>query len=297
MTRFPAAAADLLLAHGPLSPEDLHALAVERGLTRTKHPNSLMSSLAADRAFVQRPDGRWDAAVRLLQGQVFTTRPRTGLREGVVWAHRDLDPLALLPALPLLRGGELVRGKGQVECWLGPPGWLPALPGDSLLALRWTGTSLDASALDVPAGDADAVRGVREVLDRHARVERHPAWTARPEVCLARAVLSALVEAPDLFAAPLPPLRELLPLPEGLRPYEGGAPGTRDPRRIVEVPLPERVHDELVRRADLIGERLSEYAALLLGAAADRVQPGPREYTGYEAYDEPLAYADRGWRR
>jgi hypothetical protein len=255
-----------------------------------------MSALTLDDAFVQRPDGRWDAAVRLLQGQVFTTRPRTS-RDDVVWTHRDLDPLTLLPTLPLDSGGVLVRGKGQAECWTGPAGWLPALSEGGLLALRWTGTSLSASAVDVPAGDSGDVRRVREILDRHARLDRHPVWNPRPEVSLARAVLSALVEAPDLFAAPLPPLRELVPLPEGLRPCDDGAPGTRDARiRVVEVPLPERVHGELVRRADLIGERLSEYAALLLGAAADRVQPGPREYAGYDAY-EPPGYPARGWQR
>lgn len=93
-----------------------------------------------------------------------------------------------------------------------------------------------------------------------------------------------------MFAEPLPPLRELLPLREDLRPQDGH-PG-RDPdlrARIVEVPLPLRVHEELGRRADLIGERLPDYLSLLLGAAADRVQlRPPSRYERFEPYDGPL---------
>ncbi len=51
---------------------------------------------------------------------------------------------------------------------------------------------------------------------------------------------------------------------------------------IVEVPLPLRVHEELGRRTDLLGELLPDYLALLLGAAADRVQLAPPTYERYE---------------
>lgn len=87
----------------------------------------------------------------------------------------------------------------------------------------------------------------------------------------------------------LPPLRELLPLPEDLRPQDhepGRDPGLR--ARIIEVPLSLRVHDELARRADLIGERLPDYLSLLLGAAADRVQLAPYRHERYEPYDGPF---------
>lgn len=101
--------------------------------------------------------------------------------------------------------------------------------------------------------------------------------------------IEALDEDPQLFAAPLPPLRELMPLPEDLRPSDCG-PGW-DPEvraRIVEVPLPCRVHDELSRRADLTGERMPDYLSLLLGAAADRVQLAePYRYERYEPYEGP----------
>jgi hypothetical protein len=287
MTRaFTAAAADLLLDNGPLTIQELHALALERGLTKSKTPSSLEHSLAGDR-YVRRPDGRYDTAERLLRGQVFTTRPRPGQRDGVLWTYRDLDALAALQRMPLADGGELRRGEGAVESWTGPTGWLPATSAGQLLALRWDGRAMHVSvADDVPPGDSDVVRDVREVLGRHARAEHRYGWSSVPRTSLTRTVLSALVEDPALFARPLPPLRELLPLPEDLRPSDSD-PG-RDPdlhARIVEVPLALRVHEELARRADLIGERLPDYLSLLLGAAADRVQLAPYRYERYEPYD------------
>ena len=277
---------ELLLDHGPLTLEQLHALGVERGLTKTKNPSSLRSSLLDRDACVQRPDGRYDTAARLLAGQVFTTRPRPGERAGVLWTYRDLDALAALPRLPLATGGLLRRGEGAVESWTGPSDWVPEMSAGQLVALRWDGRALHVSALDdVPAGDAELLRDVREVLARHSRAEHRYGWSSVPRTSLTRTVLSALVEDPHLFAQPLPPLRELLPLPEDLRPHDD-APG-RDPdlrAHLVEVPLPLRVHDELSRRADLVGERLPDYLSLLLGAAADRVQLAPPRYERYEPY-------------
>jgi hypothetical protein len=290
MTRaFAAAAADMLLDHGPLTLEELHALAVERGLTKSKSASTLRCSLDADR-YVRRPDGCYDTAERLLRGQVFTTRPRPGESDGVLWTYRDLDALAALRRMPLASGGELCRGEGAVESWTGPQGWLPATAPGQLLALRWDGRALHVSGVeDVPPGDSDVVRDVREVLGRHSRVQHRYGWSSVPRTSLTQIVLSALVEDASLFSRPLPPLRELLPLPEDLRPSDSG-PG-RDPdlrARIVEVPVPVRVHDELARRADLIGERLPDYLSLLLGAAADRVQLASWRYERYEPYDAPF---------
>lgn len=300
MTRaFASAAADLLLEHGPLSLAELHALALEQGLTKSKTPSSLSASLAADR-YIVRPDGRYDTAARLLRGQAFTTRRRS-IGDGVLWTHRDLDPLDALPCLPLAAGGEMAPGASAVESWVGPPGWLPDVAAGELLALRWDGSALHAeSARDVADGASDRVREVREVLGRHARGRRRPAWAHELRPSLAQTVLSALVEDPQLFATPLPPLRELLPLPEDLRPQDAGE---RDPERtaaIVEVPVSLRAHEELARRADLLGERLPDYLCLLLTAAADRIQlPAPRRdrYVAYEPeYDDDVVRLDR-WGR
>ncbi|MFP5218921.1 MAG: hypothetical protein ACLGIG_04180 [Actinomycetes bacterium] len=207
----------------------------------------------------------------------------------MLWTYRDLDALAALPRMPLTDGGELRRGQGAIESWTGPKGWLPATSADELLALRWDGAALHVSVVgDVAPEDSDVVRDVREVLGRHARGQLRYGLSSEPRASLTKTVLSALVEDPALFARPLPPLRELMPLPESLRPSDG-EPG-RDPglrARIVEVPVPLRVYDELGRRADLIGERLPDYLSLLLGAAADRVQLAPYRYDRYEPYGGP----------
>lgn len=163
MTRaFASAAADLLLELGPLSLADLHALALQRGLTRSKTPSSLSASLSADR-YVVRPDGRYDTAARLLRGQVFTTRRRS-ISDSALWTHRDLDPLTALPRLPLAGGGEMCRGASAVESWTGPSGWLPDVSPGELLALRWDGIALHADAVrDVVDGSSERARDVREV--------------------------------------------------------------------------------------------------------------------------------------
>jgi hypothetical protein len=302
---FAAAATDLLLEHGPLSLAELHAHAVEQGLTKNKHASGLSQYLSDD-AYVLRPDGRYDAAARLLRGQVFTTRSRRDERDGVLWSHRDLDALAALPRLPLATGGELRRGASAVESWTGPAGWLPAVRPGELLGLRWDGAALHAVAVaDAARGDSERATEVREVLGRHARAMRRQPYTYsysyQPRTSLTSVVLSALVEDPNLFTTPVPPLRELLPLPEDLRPQD--AVGERDPERtaaIVEVPLPRRVHEELARRADLLGERLQDYLTLLLGAAADRVCLPPPRYDRYVPYaeeDPSEVVSLSGWRR
>lgn len=293
-----AAAPDLILEHGPLPLDRLHAFAVEHGWSKSRNASTLQPALDAAEHLVRRPDGRYDTAARLLAGQVFTTRPRPGGRDDVLWTYRDLDPLAALPSLPLATGGCVRRGDGPVESWLGPAGWLPPLSAGQLVALRWDGRVLHVQALDaVPAGDSDAVRDVREVLGRHGRAEHRYGWSSVPRTSLTRTVVSALVEEPQLFASPLPPLRELLPLPEDLRPSDVDL--GRDPEvraRLVEVPLPHRVHDELSRRADLIGERLPDYLTLLLGAAADRVLlAAPHRYERYEPYDGPYLPEGGTW--
>ena len=294
MTRALAAAApDLLLEHGPLTLAQLHEIALERELTRSRNADTLRHSVTSAEGVVLRPDGRFDTAARLLRDQVFTTRPRPGERDGVLWTYRDLDALAALRRLPLASGGNLRRGDGDVESWTGPDGWLPDTGPGQLLGLRWDGAELHVFAVDdVPAGDADALRDVREVLARHARAINRPAWP-EPRASLTRTVISALVEDPQLFSRPLPPLRELLPLPEDLRPQDG-APVRDSDRlaRIVEVPIALRVHEELGRRADLLGEQLPDYLSLLLSAAADRVQLPPPRYDRYETYSSPYTVED-----
>lgn len=292
---FATAAAEFVLAHGPLTLEQLHTLAVEREVTRARTPASLRSALSDSSRFVLRPEGRYDTAARLLAGCVFTTRPRRSPRDGVLWLNRDVDPLLALGAasLPLQMGGDVRAGAGRTPTWVGPAGWLPDVDPGGLLALHWDGKALAvAAAKDVPATDSPRAHDVRRFLAAHATARHNGSWPYSSAPPLTAVVLSALVEDPMLFRTPVPPLSELLPLPEDLRPHEQGPPHTEfGSDQVLQVPLPLRVHGELSRRADLLGDRLPEYAAMLLGAAADRVQPRDRSgYESYERYDGLPAY-------
>jgi hypothetical protein len=292
---FATAAAEFVLAHGPLTLDQLHTLALEKEVTRARTPASLRSSLSDSSKFVQRPDGRYDTAARLLAGSVFTTRPRRSPRDGVLWLSRDVDPLLALNAtsMRLGTGGEVRAGAGATPTWVGPAGWLPDVEPGALLGLCWDGKALTASrADDVPAADSPRTQDVRRLLAAHASARHTGMWPYRDAPPLTAVVLSALVEDPDLFRTPLPPLSELLPLPEDLRPQDERPPylefGTDE---VLRVPLPHRVHRELARRADLLGDRLPDYAAMLLGAAADRVVPVERRgYDGYDRYGDLPAY-------
>ena len=168
----------------------------------------------------------------------------------------------------------------------------PGMPGQGKTAKQ-----LQASAnlffqvfSEYDPGSLLLVQARREVLARHTRPEHRHGWSSAPRTSLRRAVVSALVEDPELFAQPLPPLRELLPLPEDLRPQDADLPYDRGRDLLpVEVPLSPRVHGELARRADLLAERLPDYLSLLLCAAADRLQPVSRYDAWRDAYDGPSA--------
>lgn len=284
-----ALAAELILEQGPLPIDQLHAVALEREVTRSRTSSSLRQSLSGP-SFVLRPDGRYDTAARLLQGSCFTTRPRRSPRDRVLWLSRDVDPLLALnlARLPLLGGGDVSAGAGDTPTWVGPDGWLPEVPPGGLLALSWNGAALKVSPTPaVPAGDSDRVADVRKMLAAHASARHRDRWphtAARP---LTAVVLSALIEDPTLFSTPVPPLSEL-PLPEDLRPLAEDSPRAETGGyEVLQLPLPRRVHRELQRRADLLGDHLPDYAAMLLGAAADRLLPSARpRYDGYAPYDD-----------
>lgn len=127
------------------------------------------------------------------------------------------------------------------------------------------------------------------MLSRHARARsRTHGWCEHPT--LTGVVLSALVEDPELFRQPLPPLSELLPLPEDLRPQDSWGDVGSETGNTLRVTVPERVAGELGRRADLLGERLPDYLSMLLSAAADRLLPPapyarPSRYTYFDTDD------------
>jgi hypothetical protein len=302
MTRaFASLATQLILEHGPLPLDQLHSFALEREVTRARSSGSLRSSLTGP-GFVLRPDGRYDTAARLLRGSCFTTRPRRSSQDGVLWLSRDVDPLLALnlTSLPLKGGGEARGGAGNTPTWVGPRGWLPDVAPGELIALTWDGEALDVRPLaTVPAADSDTVAATRTLLAAHASARHRGSWPYSSAPPLTTVVLSALLEDPQLFREPLPPLSELLPLPEDLRPLADDIPFREmDGYEVLQLALPWRVHRELSRRADLLGDRLPDYAAMLLGAASDRVLPAERpRYSPYDDFDEDNVVAPARWRR
>lgn len=60
--------------HGPCTGDELYAAARAAAVTAARSPASLLSPLRNDPRVVVRPDGRYDAAARLLAGTVLTHR-------------------------------------------------------------------------------------------------------------------------------------------------------------------------------------------------------------------------------
>jgi hypothetical protein len=289
-----------LLTHGPCDDTTLHAVLLDAGLTTAKTPTGVRSSLRCSRLTIELPDGRWDVLTRRLEGCVLTTRARSRLRDGVLWVHRDLEPFeCLIPrgGLPLTGGGTVRIGRSDIRTLTGPEGWLPQVEPGQLISLRYEGGALTVGiAEEPPAADSEEVRRARALLGLHA--VRRGRYYATPMPDLTAIVLSALQEDPDLLRAPLPPLSELVPLPD----VEVGDLSQWDAKaesRALAVRLPLRVHDELCRRAELIGDRVDDYAGMLLGAVIDRVRPDTYPVYLRDSYrdsyreDDPDSYPDR----
>ncbi|MGI8536333.1 MAG: hypothetical protein ACR2K2_07485 [Mycobacteriales bacterium] len=272
---------DVLLRQGPCTEEELRQELVRTGRSTAKTTAGVKSALADHPYARPLPDGRWDTGARALAGAVLTTRPRSRLRDGVLWVHRDLEPFDALhgrEGIRLAAGGVARRGSTRVPTIVGPDGWLPAVEPGQLLALTWDGKAMSVElATDVLTVDSDEVLAVRRLLRAHAEaVVQPPPWQLSRPPSMSTTVLSALQEQPDLFGRPLPPLSELLPLPEHLLP-EGWVGDTPPDGVPLMLQLPQRVFHELERRSHLLGDRLPDYAGMLLGAAVDRVLPPARD--------------------
>lgn len=289
---------DFLLSAGPTTDFEIHSHLVATGQTKAKTATGVRSALGSSPLAYRLEDGRWDTTARRLLGSVFTVRPRSKLREGVLWVHQDLDPLeavGIRDGIPLATGGRVRRGGTEIRTLIGPPGWLPTIKPGELLALRWSDKGLHVSPLAmVPEIDDPVVRRARLLLRAHSLVlAKSNSWPEPPVGRWGRVVLSALAEDPELFAHPLPPLSELLPLPELVLHDPSVWEAHGDSRRLT-LHLPPRVYDELDRRAGLLGDRLVDFAAMMLGAAIDRLQPDTDNYryydqpsyTRYDRYDE-----------
>lgn len=279
-----------LLQRGPCTVQEVYDAMRAAGRTTARTTASTKDALRYGRHTYELPDGRWQSQLGAVVGATFTTRPRSRVRDGVLWTHRDLEPLEPLFSTPLpLEAGGAVRCGGDpgLRTLIGPAGWLPEIgPGD-LLAVRWDGTHLSVTPVVEPPDPARSTY-VRNLLAAHVTHDATSVRSYRSPVtsALTATVLSALREDPDLFAAPVAPLSELLPLPdaEAVDPtyWEHHGRGER-----LLLRLPHRVLEELHRRADLLGDTVTDYASMLLGAAVDRARPLEHPRYSYRSYDEP----------
>lgn len=261
---------DYLLHRGPATAEEIHRSLVAEGTCTHKTAQGVKNALSASPGAFQRPDGRWDLTTNALAGVVLTVRPRSRLRDNVLWVHEDLAPFDSLLVgrrIPLAQGGVAELGGGQIRTLVGPEGWLPDVPPGSLLALKWTGAALELFPAQLSPEDED-------VSDLHALLQRHAMGLQAPyarKLHLTSVVLSALREDPDCLSRPRPPLSEILPWSS--EDISDASPwrADRDAQRLTLL-LPSRVYDELARRAGLLGEHIGDHASVLLGAAVDRVR-------------------------
>jgi hypothetical protein len=205
---------DALQLRGPSTVEELAVLACAGGVTRAQNPAvAVRAALGQAETAIPLPDGRWTCAAWLLDGAVLTHRvrsPTDGRRD--LWPRNDVFPLdPLLPrGLPLVDGGNVTVAdshRSRTLVLLGPPGWLPAVPAGTLLALRWHAGSLSVAPTEVdPSAVADQIAMLREAFGYHREMTPVRRWQSPP----AAAVLGALLETPGLLTAALPPLGEIL---------------------------------------------------------------------------------------
>jgi diadenosine tetraphosphatase ApaH/serine/threonine PP2A family protein phosphatase len=291
---------DLIDRSGPQPLDVLAERVSAAGLTAARKPDTVVkSALGRAPGIIRLPDGRYDAVRRMLDGSVLTHRVRAATAgRQVLFAGPELEPfgelLAAGPA-PLVSGGEVRRSMGDLDGLVGPPGWLPDVPASSLLALRFSAGVLAVTPVEdgAEAMDRRAAR-LLEVVSRHlgAKDER-PAASWRhgydewPDYSrsltgwrriFSQALLRALAECPDLLSEPVPPLDEVLRLPEiSWSEVWAGQDrmhhGLSSPQRGVTLTLhgvPEGLRTALQQQATSSRTPLGEFVVLQLAAATYR---------------------------
>lgn len=302
MSRIAAFCAEHIGDHGPKSVEELYQAARAANVTTARTTGTVTQAMRQRSEFIELPDGRYTVASRLLAGSVLTHRVRDSrpVRE-TLWSGRELGPfhtlLTELRELPTDTGETISSSPYRSTIWDVSPDWLPDVSAGELIGLRWTGSQLQASRVQADERRAREVRAVlirhRQRLDRERRHTYHPTMIDRFGDA-AEVALNALVEVPDLFAEPVPPLDELLgrtpaecvrELHECLNDsYESDVYGR------LSVDMPESLLDELTGRATRMGVPLGDYVTGLLAAEAWRTVP--RGTAAYRRRVEPLYEPD-----
>jgi hypothetical protein len=176
-----------LLAHGPLSSDELTARAVAAGVTRARDP--LQSVLSAVRHVeLQLLDGRWVTPLWLLEGRCLTA---TELPWPLAWSTEPDADLGLLG--PRARA---LRHEGA-----------PALAHGEVLCV--TVSDGEVCMTTVPTPDPGTLE-VAALADRLAALTPRPRYGDERRTAL-RAVAQLLVDDPTTFRTLLPPLSAWVP--------------------------------------------------------------------------------------
>jgi len=273
------AIASRVRASGPLTARDLVRAT---GLTGPKRDAvERVHSLTYDGpTLVGLPTGQVSHLVHVFDRCWFTQRVRssTAGRQDL-WATSALAPLvtALIEApLPLASGaGVISMSDHLLPAIVGPPGWLPDVPGGGLVGLRLREGMVETRAVEESGSSLPAQQAVRELVGRHYVNERwYDDGEPTTRVTLTRALSSAVLEMPELLRSPIEPIDELLldPLQEQHRYVFRDLAAFQQMESVSISPqgLPIGLHMELTRRADLFGMTLDQYVIAVLGHLAWR---------------------------
>jgi len=210
---------ELVLDHGPQRLEWLVRRARRELRDARIDEQAVIDAIEPSTLLVPRPTGEIDHALALLEGNVLTHRVRAPLRGRTdLWLGAGVQPLLNVAAFRPLQladgSGEVRRAETGVDALVGPPGWLPDVDRYQLVGLRITDQRVVVEPVledDLPAPD-EQLR-VRQMLSliyvRENFLQTGDDLSTRPAE-VARTISLALLEDPELFATPYPPLDELL---------------------------------------------------------------------------------------
>ena len=231
-----------LLADAPaLTTDEILAVVVERGQTRARDPRTAVhAALDVNIRLVRLHDGRWVAPLHLLDGAVLTHElTQAEAAAGALEMGADIAPLwrLVLAKIPLHAGGRIqpaildavTRSLGpEVDrAIVGPPGWLPSMPG-VFLHLRGAGGTLAVAEGARPRSTTRMAERRLVIRTQQGLDEDAPRFERDQGIAdIAHVVLQALVEVPGLLDEPVAPLGDLL-RGAGLEVHETqvGLPGT-----------------------------------------------------------------------
>ncbi len=210
---------EAVLDHGPQHLDWLARRARRELRDARIDEQAVIDAIEPSTMLVPRPEGTIDHALAVLEGSVLTHRVRAPLRDRTdLWLGRGVQPLLNVAAyrpIELADGsGEVRRSEPGYDALIGPLGWLPHVERYELIGLRITDQRLRIELVhedELPPPE-DQLR-VRRMLSDIYTAERFMNsgndLSARPAE-LARTVSLALLEDPELFSTPYPPLDELL---------------------------------------------------------------------------------------